>query len=40
MNYSTVFQESFSTLESIIDISSSHENIEKKIKEIYFTNWS
>lgn len=33
MNYGTVFQESSSILESVIDISSSHENIEQTSKK-------
>lgn len=33
MNYSTVFQEPFSILESVIDISNSHENIEQTSKK-------
>lgn len=29
MNYSIAFQEPFSVLDSVIDVSSSHENIEQ-----------
>lgn len=35
MNYSTVFQEPFSILESVIDISNSHENIEQTSRIFY-----